>query len=112
MSLDMTIEYKNPARPDCDHPFTNHEVMVGYWWPIARQLNLPLLERLETLVVTELDDARELRRELAVVHAYLVDPAPSQLKERADYMRERIGQVMPLLEQAIDEWDQVKELWL
>src|SRR5262245_58519563 len=102
MAVSVTIEYKDPAREALDHPFSRQSVMREFWWPIADRLQLPTLQRLETLWITERDEAERLVAELRVVEQHL-----RQHDAGNEYVLTRIGQVVPLMEQAIAEWHQV-----
>ena len=43
------IKFKDPAREAVHHPFSFQSVMREFRWPIAEQLQLPTLQRLEVL---------------------------------------------------------------
>jgi len=102
MSVSVMIEYKNPAREALHHPFSFQSVMREFWWPIAEQLGLPTLQRLEVLWITEREEAERFVAELRVVEEYVRQPGRGD-----EYVLTRIGQVVPIMERAIAEWDQV-----
>lgn len=110
MSTSLVIEYKDPARPEIHHPFSFQSVIVDHWWPLATQLNLPTLQRLERLHITDVEEARDLARELVAARSYLERHAEEI--SAASYMRERVSQILPLIQSAVDEWDAVDNITL
>jgi hypothetical protein len=102
MAVSVMIEYKDPAREALHHPFSFQSVMHGFWWPIAEKLQLPTLQRLEVLWITEREEAERFVAELRVVEEYLHRTGSDN-----EYVLTRIGEVVPIMEQAIAEWDQV-----
>lgn len=103
MTVSIMIEYKDPAREDLHHPFSFQQVMRDFWWPIAEQLNLPTLQRLEILWITERTEAELFVAELRVVEQHL-----RQTGQENEYVLRRIGEVIPLMERAFAEWDQIE----
>jgi hypothetical protein len=84
-----------------------------YWWPLAKKLRLDTLARIESLIIEDCDEAGKLVRELRVVEDLLRTPGQADVPaEDAEYMLLRIGQVAPLIEAAIAEWDAVECLSL
>jgi hypothetical protein len=111
MALSVTIKYKDSAREPLDRPFCVQRVAREFWWPIADRLHLPTLQRLECLFITDRVEAERLVAELRTVEQHL--RAAEQVIAPPDttkYVLTRIGQVVPLVEQAILEWDQVAEI--
>jgi hypothetical protein len=72
-----------------------------------------LLQRLETLDITERLEAEALVHEIGVARQALDRPETVGICEQdAAYMLKRIGQVEPLIQQAIRDWDYVESISL
>jgi hypothetical protein len=111
MALSVTIKYKDATREPIDRPFCFQRVAQEFWWPIADRLNLPTLQRLECLFISDRAEAEQLVAELKTVERYLRESEQAIAPpDTAEYVLTRIGQVVRLVEQAIREWDQVAEI--
>lgn len=100
MSLSLIINYKNGE--SLIHPFSFQSVLHERWWPLAEQLNLPTLQRLEILRITDSEEAERFVAELRIIEQYLKRPGNAD-----DYMLTRISELLPIMERAIAEWGQV-----
>jgi hypothetical protein len=108
MALELLITFRDPKRKSVFHPFCFQVVLYRSWWPLARRLGLPLLQRLETLDIRDRVEAEALVRELGIAREALTTPAALDIaQEEADYMLKRIDQVVPLIRDAIRDWDYV-----
>ena len=114
MSLALTITYSDPdRRRDVYHPFSFQAVLVRAWWPLAKHLGLPLLQQLECLDIRDRADAEKLVRELQIVREALANPEAVSISEGdAAYMLQRISDVLPLIQRAIKDWDDVVDISL
>jgi len=113
MSIDLVIEYKDPDRKAFYHPFSAQQVLRECWWPLAERLGLETLGRMEDLFITDRAEAELLLAEFRVVQNRLQQPGQTEVPpDDAAYMLLRLGMILPAIEQAITEWDQVKELSL
>ena len=113
MSLDLMIEYKDANREAYYHPFSFQRVLRECWWPLAERLGLETLQRMECLFITDRQEAEQLLGEFRVVQRRLQQPSQTDVPpDDAAYMLQRLGEILPAVEQAIANWDQVKELSL
>ncbi|HMW02175.1 MAG TPA: hypothetical protein PKE58_18695 [Acidobacteriota bacterium] len=111
MSVDLLIEYKDRTRADVHHPFASYRVLTEGWWPLAASLHLETLKCLECLFITKKEEAEMLVVELKQVQTYLQSPGQRDISpEVAAHMLDRIRRTLPLIEQAVAEWDAVAEL--
>jgi hypothetical protein len=111
MSLDVCIKYKDPSRPEYWHPFCFQSVLREQWWPLAEKHGLETLQRLECLFIEDRAEAEQLVRELRFVENLLKSPDRGGVPEgTAQYMRDRLGILLPVFDSALAEWDNVKEL--
>ena len=108
MSSSLLITYKN--KNEVYHPFSLYSVLVTGWLPIAKELKLSWLEAVDSILITDIDDAQCLYNELQTVKKYL--QSTSQYEPHKAYMIQRIDEVSPLILGAIEEWDNVRELSL
>jgi len=104
MSLDLLIDYHNPARESFWHPFSVQSVLRECWWPLAEKLELAMLQRLECLWINEVWEAKQFVSELRIVQQHLQQSGPSDVPTRyVAYMLERIDTLLPFIEHAISE---------
>ena len=112
MSLALAIYYSD-SRERISHPFSFQEVLRRSWWPLAKRLNLPLLQQLECLIVKNRNDAEQLMAEFEAVKLALKTPENAGiLSGDAPYMLQRIGEVEPLIREAIRDWESVDHISL
>lgn len=111
MSVDLSIHYKDTARPPYSHPFSGNRVLQECWRPLAERFGLKTLTQMEDLWIYEQAEAEQFAAELRVVERHLrqLDRAYVPLWE-TNYMLERLAILLPVIDQAISEWDQVKVL--
>jgi hypothetical protein len=113
MALELLITFRDPKRKKAFHPFSFQVVLKRAWWPLANRLGLPLLQQLECLELTRRADAEQLVRELGIVRDALLRPEVLGISEEdAAYILKRIGEVVPLVRGAIQEWDDVDSISL
>jgi hypothetical protein len=113
MALALMITFSDPKRKDVYHPFSFQDVLRRAWWPLAKRLELPLLQQLECLDIRDQATALSLLRELEIVRSALVQPAAVSISESdAVYMLQRISDVEPLIRGAIQDWDDVVNISL
>jgi hypothetical protein len=113
MALELLITFHDPKRKPVFHPFSFQLILRRAWWPLAKQLDLPMLQRLETLDITQRSEAEQLVCELEIVRGALIHPEVlGILDEDAAYMLRRIGEIEPLIRAAIQDWDAVKNISL
>lgn len=111
MSLDVCIKYKDSSRPEYWHPFCFQSTLRDYWWPIAEKHRLETLQRLECLFIEDRAEAEQLVRELRFVENLLKTSDRGGVPERAaEYMLERLATLLPVFDDALAEWENVKEL--
>jgi hypothetical protein len=111
LSLDAFIIYKDPSRADWTHPFCFQSVLRDYWWPLAVEHGLELLQRLETLSVDDREEAEQLIRECRAAEKLLREPGHAGVPEGTEgYMLERLDIVVRAFEGALAEWQDVKQL--
>src|SRR5262249_55803930 len=108
MALALQITFSDPKRKDVYHPFAFQDVLRRAWWPLAKRLNLPLLQQLECLDIRERAEAERLVRELETVRQALAHPEAVDISEGdAAYMVQRISEVEPLIRETIENWEDV-----
>ena len=114
MSLSLRITFSDSDRSrDVYHPFSFQAVLLRAWWPLAKRLNLPLLQQLECLDIRNRVDAEKLVDELEIVREALAHPEAVSISEGdAAYMLQRISDVVPLIRGAIRDWDDVVNISL
>jgi hypothetical protein len=112
MALELLITFRD-KRKSVFHPFSFQVVLRGAWWPLAQRLALPLLQRLETLDIRDRLEAEALVHELGIAREALARPEAVGISDQdAAYMRKRIGEVEPLIQAAIRDWDYVESISL
>ena len=108
MSLALSIDYSDPSSERVYHPFAFQNVLRRSWWPLAKRLNLPLLQKLECLIIKQRNEAEELVAEFQAVKLALQTPETAGVDiDDASYMLKRISQVEPLIQRAIQNWEKV-----
>ena len=113
MALDLCIRYKDPFRPESWYPFSLQSVLIKHWWPLARTQGLEMLQRLECLFIQDRAEAEQLIREFRFVETLLKSPDHGGVPEGvARDMLDTLATLLPLLDVALAEWDNVKELSL
>lgn len=113
MGLDLTITYKDPRLPPLSVFFCNQRVLRDVWRPLAKKLKLPLLQRLECLFLRTKSEAEQLLLELRVVEERLDDPKSCGIDDAtADYLLEGLDKCLPLLDETVAHWQEVRELSL
>ena len=111
MALALQITFKDPEREHVYHPFSFEDVLRRCWWPIAQRLGLPHLQRLECLEIREQQEAESLLGELETVRNALESSDQDGIsRDEAAYMLRRIGEVEPLIREAVREWKGVESL--
>jgi hypothetical protein len=113
MSLDLRIEFKDPARQAYNHPFSAQRVVRECWRPLAKRLDLPTLLRMEDLWISDRAEAEQLLADVRCVQNHLLKHSQIDVQPAdAEYMLGRLRTILPAIEQAITEWEQIKELSL
>jgi hypothetical protein len=113
MALELLITFRDPKRKSVFHPFSYQEVLRRAWWPLAQRLGLPLLQRLETLDIRDRVEAEALVQEFGIAREALTRPAALDITEQdAAYMLKRLGEVEPLIRDAVRDWDYVDNISL
>jgi hypothetical protein len=121
MSTSITIHYKASTRERLSHPFSLETVKNDYWLPIAHGYNLTLLQSLGALMIETQQEAQQLVQELQFVREFVQEydyleisrkPWQLPLEPVKDYITMRIDQTIPLIQQAISEWDSVAYIYL
>ena len=111
MSLDVCIKYKDPSRPEYWYPFCPQSVLREQWWPLAEVHGLAQLQRLECLFIEDRAEAEQLVRELRFVENLLKTSDRGGVPEgTATHMLDRLAIVLPVMDAALADWDQVEEL--
>ncbi len=111
MSTDLRIEYKEAGREPYSHPFSTARVLRECWWPLDARLGLATLARIDCLWITDRAEAARFAAELRTVREYLGRPGQREVAESdAGYMLGRLAILLPVIEQAVAEWDEVREL--
>lgn len=110
MAASLVITYKDGARKALHHPFSFQTVVDESWIPLARQEKLSLLSYVGDLWIRRREDGEQLLTELRTAEACL-SAAPQSVKSSA-YMLSRLSEIIPLIERAVAEWDEVEDLSL
>jgi hypothetical protein len=110
MALELLITFRDPKRKSVFHPFCFQVVLYKARWPLAKRLGLPLLQRLETLDIRDKVEAEALVQELGIAREALTRPAAVDIEQV--YMLKRIDQVVPLIQDAVRDWDYVDSISL
>ncbi len=107
--LSLTIQYRDPNRPDTRLPPTLQHALEMYWQRLAENLQLGMLSKVGNLFIHDRAEAQELLAELKILDAFLEHSDQTDVTELVShYMRVRISQIAPLVEAAILEWDAVE----
>jgi hypothetical protein len=121
MSTRISIHYKDSNRETLSQPFSFETVKNDYWLPIAHGYNLKLLQYLGTLMIETQQEAQQLIQELQFVRKFLQEydyleinrkPWQLQLEPVRDDMILRINHAIPLVQQAVNEWNDVTYIYL
>jgi hypothetical protein len=110
MAASLLITYKDGSRQALHHPFSFQTVVNESWVPLAKRENLSLLVYVGDLWIRRREDAEQLLAELRQAETRLT-AAPQSVKS-GSYMLSRLSQVIPLVEKAVAEWDEVEDLSL
>jgi hypothetical protein len=111
MSTDLCIRYKDSAREEFSYPFSGYHTLRDYWRPIAERRDLTLLQQVENLFITGLADAEQLLRELRFVENLLQSADQHEVPlTKAHDMLETLSIMLPAIDRAIAEWENVMEL--
>jgi hypothetical protein len=109
MTISISIKLKATDQHDVEVPFSVQRVMEEQWRPFAREHGLPMIAKFEHLRITRLDAAELLLAELRRARTLLAEQQ-SLFNPQREYMLERLGLVIPALEEAIGRWDTVAEI--
>ena len=112
MSLSIVIQYKNPDREVFVRPVSFQSVLVQYWWPLARKLQLEYVSMFETLSLSEKEHVLQLIDELDILEAHLNKSDKDVPQNTRDYMLKRINELKSYLEDAISEWEEIEGIGL
>src|ERR1700761_9241339 len=108
MAASLSITYKDGSRQALHHPFSFQTVVNESWIPLAKQENLSLLAYVGDLWIRRREDAEQLLAELRQAQSCL--SADPQSVKSSSYMLSQLSQVIPLIERAVAEWDEVEDL--
>jgi hypothetical protein len=109
MSLSLLIRYRDAHRNPEVWPFCIQSVLRDCWWPLAKDLRLPMLEMLEVIHLDTSDGVRQLIAELEVAREFLARLECDRFTPGTrDYMIERASMTLGRLRMALEDWGKIK----